>query len=82
MHAADVELVPQQHPHMGALLLIVRDVVVDVDVMLGRKAVRRNKRWLPIVWWRHQDVSTSREKIRSEGGGFKSEASGCGGQDT
>jgi hypothetical protein len=27
-------------------------------------------------------VGTSREKIRSEGGGFRSGTSGCGGQDT
>jgi hypothetical protein len=41
-----------------------------------------NKHWLPTVWWRHQEVGTSREKIRSEGGGFRSEPVRCGGQDT
>jgi hypothetical protein len=36
----------------------------------------------PTVWWRRREVGTSREKIRSEGGSFRSGATGCGGQDT
>jgi hypothetical protein len=48
----------------------------------GQKSSGGNKHWLPTVWWRCQEVRTSREKIRSEGGGFRSEPVWCGGQDT
>jgi hypothetical protein len=47
--------------------------------MLETKVVKRNKRWLPIVWWRRQEVGR-REKIRYEGGGFRSEPVSCGGR--
>jgi hypothetical protein len=34
------------------------------------------------VWWRRLEVGTSKEKIKSEGGGFRSGTAGCGSQDT
>jgi hypothetical protein len=38
------------------------------------------KHWLPAVWWNRQYVSWCWEKIRSKGGGFRSEAVKSGGQ--
>jgi hypothetical protein len=48
---------------------------------LETKVVRRNNCWLSAIWWRSPEVGTSREKIRSEGGDFRSEPVRCGGQD-
>jgi hypothetical protein len=61
-------------PHV----VVVTPHVVDEE----QRSLGGNKRWHPTVWWRRREVGTSREKIRSEGGGFRSGATDCGGQDT
>jgi hypothetical protein len=43
-------------------------------------SLNETKHCLPAVWWRRQDVGWNWENIRSEGGGFRSEAVRSGGQ--